>query len=318
MKLAGFLSQRCRRAAPPLAAVLATLLLAACGGGTSQIDAFDAERVVAFGDEASVLTADGRKYAPNLRKDDGTLDCAAQPIWVQAVASLYDIVFAECNPKNVAQPQAFMRAQAGARIADLKTQIDTQLAGDGVAGRTLVTVLVGGNDVLDLYAQFADLGREALLAQARVRGQQLAAEVNRLAGAGARVIISTVPDVGLTPYALAQKAAHTDTDRAALLSTLTTELNTGLRIAVLNDGRFIGLVLADEMVQAMAKSPGSFGLSNVKDGACAAALPDCSNKTLVSGADVSTWLWADTLRMGYNAQSRLGMLAVSRARNNPF
>ncbi len=318
MSFPGFLSMRRRPRAALLAASLAALLLAACGGGTSQIDPFDAERVIVFGDESSVLTADGRKYAVNVRKDDNSLDCAAQPIWVQSVASVYGFVFAECNPSNVASPQAFMRAQAGARVADLATQIDAQLAGTGFAGRTLVTVLVGANDVLDLYAQFPDLGRDALLTQARDRGEQLAAQVNRLVEAGARVVVSTVPDIGLTPYALAQKAANTDTDRAALLSALTTALNTGLRVDVLNDGRFVGLVLADEMVQAMVKSPGSFALNNAKDAACSAALPDCSNKTLVSGADAVSWLWADTLRMGYAAQSRLGSLAVSRVRNNPF
>lgn len=143
-------------------------------------------------------------------------------------------------------------------------------------------------------------------------------EVNRLVAAGARVIVSTTPDVGLTPYALAEKAAHTDTDRAALLTTLTSEFNAGLRTTVLNDGRYVGLVLADEMVQAMTISPSSFGLGNIKDAACAVALPDCTTATLVSSADAATWLWADDLRMAFNAQNRLGILAINRARNNPF
>lgn len=318
MSFPGFLSTWRRGVTRPLLAVVAAAALAACGGGTSQIEAFVAERVVAFGDETSVLTSDGRKYAVNALKDDGSLDCAAQAIWVQAVASIYGFVFAECNPLNVASPQAVMRAQAGARVADLATQVDTQLAAGGVGGRTLVTVMAGANDVLDLYALYPDTDRSALLTQARARGTALAAQVNRLVGAGARVVVSTVIDLGLTPYALAEKAAHTDTDRAALLSGLTTEFNAGLRTAVLNDGRFVGLVLADEMVQALVRAPSAFGLGNVTAAACNAALPDCSRNTLVSGADPATWLWADDLRLAFNAQNRLGILAVNRARNNPF
>lgn len=305
------------RATHWLAAALAAGVLAACGGGTSQIDAFEAERLVVFGDETSALTADGRKYAVNV-VTDGDVDCASRPLWVQDLAEIYGLAFAECNPDNDAAPQAFMRAAAGARVADVTAQVDAQLAGDGVAGKTLATILVGANDVIDLYTSFPAQSREALRSEARARGALAAREVNRLVDAGARVIVSTVPDMGRTPYALAEKAAHTDVDRAELITALTTEFNAGLRTTVLNDGRFVGLVLADEMVQAMVRSPSSFGLGNVEDAACAAALPDCSDATLVTGADPATWLWADDLRFAFNAQSRLGLLAVSRARNNPF
>ena len=318
MSFPRFLSLRSMgRAAKPLVAALAAALLASCGGGTSQIEAFVADRLVVFGDETSALTSDGRRYAVNT-VTDGVFDCSSQRIWVQALASIYDLTFAECNPNNVVTPQAIMRAAAGARVADVAAQVDAQLAGDGVAGNTLVTVLAVTNDVLDFYAAFPDTPRSELLSQARARGAQLAVEVNRLVAAGARVIVSTTPDVGLTPYALAEKAAHTDTDRAALLTTLTSEFNAGLRTTVLNDGRYVGLVLADEMVQAMTISPSSFGLGNIKDAACAVALPDCTTATLVSGADAATWLWADDLRMAFNAQNRLGILAINRARNNPF
>ena len=317
MSFPGFLSLwSVRRAAKPLLAAVTAALLASCGGGTSQIEAFVADRLVVFGDETSALTADGRRYAVNT-VTDGVFDCSSQLVWVQALASIYDLAFAECNPDNVVTPQAFMRAAAGARVADVAAQVDAQLAGDGVAGNTLVTVLAGTNDVLDLYAAFPDTTRSELLSQARARGAQLAVEVNRLVAAGARVIVSTAPDVGLTPYALAEKAAHTDIDRAALLTTLTSEFNAGLRTTVLNDGRYVGLVLADEMVQAMTISPSSFGLANIKDVACAVALPDCTTATLVTGADAATWLWADELRLAFNAQNRLGILAINRARNNP-
>ena len=52
MKFPGFPPMRRTR---PLAAALLVALLAACGGGTSQINAFVAKHLVAFGDELSLI-----------------------------------------------------------------------------------------------------------------------------------------------------------------------------------------------------------------------------------------------------------------------
>jgi hypothetical protein len=314
MNFPGFLARHGR---PAVAAAMAALLMA-CGGGTSQVDTFFATRVFAFGDETSVLTAEGRKYSVNVLTDADALDCAKQPIWVQAVASIYGHVFAECNPDNVADPKAKMLAAPEARVADLVLQIDSQVEAGGFGSSALATVLVGAHDVHDLYGDYPTIGRSELLAQARARGVLAAAQVNRLVELDVRVLVSTVPDQGKTPYALAEKAANTDTDRAALLSALTTEFNAGMRTTILNDGRYVGLVLADEMVQAMVKSPSSFGLGNVTTAACAAALPECSTDTLNTGADSATWLWADDRQLAYGGQGRLGLLGVTRARDNPF
>lgn len=316
MNFPGFLSRPGR---PALLAAAAALLVA-CGGGTSQVETFTAARVVALGDELSALTSDGRRYGINSLTEAGAIDCASQPVWVQAVASVYGHVFAECNPNNVVDPKAIMRAAVNARVADVQVQIDTQLAAGGFGQRALATVLVGMHDVLDLYGQFPTVSRSELLVQARSQGELAGRQVNRLVNLDVRVLIATVPDQGLTPYAIAQKAANTDTDRAKLLSELTTEFNAGLRTTILNDGRFVGLVLADEMVQAMKVSPGSFGLANVTGEACldTAPLPTCTTQTLNTGADTATWLWADELRLAYGGQSRLGTLAATRARDNPF
>lgn len=297
---------------------VAAAVLLGCGGGTSQIDSFVAQRVVAFGDELSTLTADGRKYGVNRLDAQGALDCASQPIWVQTVATLYGLVFAECNPEAVAEPGATMRAAAEARVADLAPQIDAQVAAGGFAAKTLATVLIGQNDVLDLYAEFPARSRDALLAEARSRGEDAGRLVNRIVGFDVRVVVSTVPDLGFTPFARAEKAAQTDVDRAELLSRLTREFNIGLRLTVLNDGRFVGLVLADEMIQAMNRSPSSFSIGNVTDEACTVALPACTSETLATGANAVTWLWADATRIAYGGQNRLGLLAASRARDNPF
>ena len=299
----------------------ATALVAACGGGTSQVETFVADQFFVFGDEASALTPDGRKYSVNALTDAGAVDCTREPIWVQTVANFYGLVFAECNPDAVAEPKAHMHAAAEARVADLGPQIDAaaQAAG-GFGTRAMATVMMGANDVLDLYAQYPTRSEVELLAELRARGTLVAGQINRLVGLGVRVIVATVPDQGRTPFALAEKAAFTDTDRAALLSRLTFELNAGLRVNIINDGRKVGLVLADEMVQAMVKVPGAFALANATSAVClaTAALPDCRADTLVEGGRSSSWLWADERQLAYGGQQRLGLLAQARARDNPF
>lgn len=293
-------------------------LLVACGGGTSQNEPFLPERVVALGDENSLITPAGLKYSVNALAASGAVDCSVNPLWVQNVLSSYGYVFPQCNPSNQLGPQGVMRASLGARVADLKTQVDAQVAAGGFGTKSLVTVLVGTHDVLDLYAEFPRRSEAELIAEARVRGEQLAAQVNRLVDLGAKVIISTVPDMGLSPFGLAQKAAVTDIDRSALLSRLTAALNGRLRVNVINDGRFIGLVLADEMVQAMSRSPISFGLVDAGKPVCAVALPDCTTSTLIESGNAGTYLWADSIRLSLGGHVQLGALARQRALNNPF
>lgn len=313
-----FGSLAARRLQRCLAALGSALALVSCGGGTAQYEPFQPTRVLAFGDENSVLTDGGRKYGVNALDTNGAIACATEPLWTQTVASNYGFVFAQCNPAASTTIQAVTRATVGARVADLAGQIDAQVAQGPLTDTDLVMVLVGAHDVLDLYATYPAQSEQQITEVLRARGELLAEQVNRLVGLGARVIVSTVPDLGVTPFALAQKAAHTDVDRAALLSRLTATLNGRMRVNILNDGRFIGLVLADELVQAMVRSPSFYALANVTEAACTVALPDCTANTLVSSATSTGYLWADDWHLAYGGQFRLGSLALARARGNPF
>jgi outer membrane lipase/esterase len=309
---------RARRGWRPalLAGLCAAAVLSACGG-SAPIKEFKAEQLDVFGDEASVLTADGRKYSVNVLDDNGAIDCATQPIWVQRVAAVYDLVFAECNPNAATETRAILHAAPGAMAADLPAQVDAAIAA-GFPKHALATVLVGAHDVWALYAQYPGRTEDDLAGEARSRGQLIGRQVNRLIQAGVRVLLATVPDQGLTPRALAERDAYTDTNRAKLLTRLTADLNGALRLEMSNDGREVGLVLADEMLQAMAKSPGSFGISEAEIPACTVALPDCTSATLVEDATSASYLWADDLQFAYGGQTRLGNLAVGRAKGNPF
>ncbi len=302
------------------AAALALALLAACGGGGTTVDPFEPKRMIVFGDEHSLLTSDGKRYAVNaVQTVNGvtTADCAANPIWIQTVANGFNIVLAACN--NSARPvNSLQYAQVGAKVAQVRTQIDQHFASGSVGPTDLITVLAGLHDILELYTQFPALGEPQLLAAAGERGRALAAQVNRLANANGRVLVLTLPNVGNTPFAVIERATRTDTNRAALLRNLSGEFNRQLRLNLIDDGRLIGLVLADELVDAFVEFPGSFSLSNVTQAACAETLPNCTTDTLLPGASASAWLWADNLRFGSSAHTQIGNSALTRAARNPF
>jgi phospholipase/lecithinase/hemolysin len=305
-------------AAGRFAAAVATLVLASCGGG-NQIDPFEPTRVIAFGDDLSTFTADGRKYAINGLTTDGQRDCTLMPLWVQVVASLYGYGFDQCPVGSGAQ-KAFSYAAAGARVQEVVDQIEAVQAGTGYSVDDLVLLMVGMNDVLELYAQYPARTKDDLTAEARARGIEIGNQVNRLVGWGARVIVSTIPDLGLTPFAASEKLAHPGEGRDTLLSDLAAALNGRIRVTIINDGRYVGLVLGDEYTQTAYAQPGAYNLSNVKDPACqaTAVLPDCDTSSLVAGANNETWLWADARRPATNFHRQIGAQAESRARNNPF
>lgn len=318
MMFSGNAQRRGGRVFQTLLVVASATLLWACGGGTTQEVTFLPTRLIAFGDENSLLTDNGRKYTINALDTADAIDCNSNPLWVQTVASSYSFVFPQCNPTNSLTPNATMRAAVGAKVDDVKSQIDAQVANGGFTNKDLVTVMAGANDVLALYGQFPTRTEDSLIADARAAGDRLAAQINRIVGLGPRVVVSTMPDMGLTPFALAQKAAYTDTNRAELITRLSAALNARMRVGIINDGRLIGLVLGDEAAQVMAVAPSAFGLTDAVAAACTTALPDCTTKTLVTDATSTTHLWADGTRMGVALHNRIGLLAQQRAINNPF
>ncbi len=319
----------------PIAALLGLGLLASCGGG-DPITPFKPTRILAFGDELSVIEADGRKYSINafkqitvngvLTDDPTTLDCTRSPIWIQTVATGFGLAFDRClGSATTATGQ--IRAQAGHKVADLSAQL-AGVQGNAPGEKDLALVMIGMNDILELYAQYPGVGRATLIDQARARGRALGAFVNQLATSGPAVVVLTVPDIGQSPYALAQNTSTGDNTRAALISEMVSVFNNRMSVELINDGRLIGLVYADIDLQNLVKFPTSFGLVNVTAPAClsSAALPGCTTATLApadattgaAAATATTWLWADNLRISPAGQSRLGALAESRARSNPF
>lgn len=333
-------------------------LLSACGGGA--VDDYNPVSIYAFGDEQSLLTNEstrpnnGFKYSVNLADTTDTtdLECLTYPIWTQLVASGFGRVFDQCR-SSTATATAFMRATPLAKVADLDGQIAGTVTGTNTSknaitfvDKDLATMMVGTYDMLELYGRVvgktaalaAALGSnydtvvtgsaltyDQAVAEATRRGEQWAAVQNRVANAGARVLVMTIPDLSFSPMAIAdQTAGNTDSftekRRRQLLKDMTTAYNLAMRKNQINDGRLIGMVLGDTELDSMVRFPGSYSLSNVVDAVCTTALPNCTAATVISAAtDKATqWLWADSYRLGIEYQRRMGDLAYYRANNNPF
>ncbi|HJV61508.1 MAG TPA: SGNH/GDSL hydrolase family protein [Albitalea sp.] len=317
-------------------ALLLGAALASCGGG-EQVQKFVPQRILSFGDENSVIVDggdhNGAKYTVNALKDvtAGTLDCKANPIWNEYLATAYALVFPQCNPDAVtttsniyAAPGALanLASAPNAGVSDVAAQVDSFIAqGNSFNGKDLVTVLAGGNDIYQQYLliKAGTIDEAQAAATLEQAGSALAAQVNRIALAGGKVLISTVPDLGTTPFGVNEDLAVSG--RAALLTRLTARLNAKLRIGLINDGHMIGLILSDESISSVIKNVSGF--VNVKQGVCAVALPGCKTTSLITPTDGTTasgdtWLWADDLHLSAGGHKIIGSLAVTRATGNPF
>jgi len=304
--------------------------LASCGGGTEQIEPFAPTRMLVFGDEMSVLTNEvprGRRYSVNGLDANGNIECTLRPLWTQILASTYLFAFEECNTVGVAVPQAKIYARPGDQSIDFEAQLAAAraAAGGAFSNTDLATVLIGANDVLDLYQnQYLPNPTAAtaanITAELQMRGTRLGQQINALTQEGPRVILSTIPLMGLTPYALREVINSGDAQRAALLTNFSNTFNTAMRVNIVNDGRFIGLIELDALLNAGVNNPAQYGLVNVTQGVCAVELPNCTTNTLVTtdANAASTWLWASDLWMGTVAHLNLGNFARGRALNNPF
>jgi outer membrane lipase/esterase len=301
-------------------------LLAACGGGT-QVEKFVPTRLLALGDENSVLVDSGdhnaRKYTVNtIPASTSTPDCKTGTIWVQYLAVTRGLVFPECNYGTgaVTDPPSRIYARPDAKVGDL----DAQIAAHGGLGNfrdsDLVAIFIGVNDVIEQFEKLDDLGEAQVVANIETLGDRLAAKVNALASTGARVLVLAVPDLSYTPYAA--RAEATRPGSLQLLSRLSKRFNTRLGFSIIQDGHLIALMKANDVVQSLVQNVGINVLVNVTDPVCdatkAASVLDCTTGTLVTDGSATTWLWADDRHLSPAGHSFLGQAAATQVDRNPF
>ena len=314
-------------------AMCVCLLASSCGGSSSKTQ-FVPARVVSFGDESSMIIdvnndSNGAKFTVNatVSSTDQTLVCPLNAIWNQSVAASFGLVFPECNPGSTAvtAPVSRIRATRGARAVDLGPQIDAQQADSPLGAGDMATLLIGENDIVAQYLLYPTVSEVELTANVEAAGVEVGRQLNRLADLGAKILIATVPDMGLTPFAYAERAAHADTDRAALLTRLSQNFNAKLRATMYNDGRRIGLILLDELVETIAANPGLDSITNTTDAVCDLAqsklIPpsslDCTQQTFIPNGSAA-YFWADDRHLSASGQNIFGSAAITRAQNNSF
>lgn len=337
--------------------VVGSVLLASCGGSTTTQE-FAPKRLLVFGDEASLLTRgssatarDGKKYTINGFTPDttpaySTLDCGINLLWVQWLAANYNFVFEACNFTG-APVTAFNYSTAGAKVADAVGQVNIWLSQGNSFGPTdLVTVMVGQNDVIQIYEAYVAAGDTSQAAQDQAvtdalnRGKALAAlftnVITNSKNKKARALYVVIPDVGKTPYGLSQA------DGGALLSRMTFGVgnnyegfNLGLRNNIANNGRSLGLVdgynLFFNLTNNTENFASNYGIFNLTDAGCLPAnqpaynpaKPDdeCNSLTLVDPGvayNDNYYMWADQIHFGVQAHFLLGDRARFLAENNPF
>jgi phospholipase/lecithinase/hemolysin len=159
---------------------------------------------------------------------------------------------------------------------------------------------------------------QAVMAELQARGARLGQQINDLTALGPKVILSTMPLMNLTPYALQEAINKQDQAIRSVLLDFSNQFNTAMRVNIINDGRWIGLVELDALLNAGVSNPQNYGLTNTTAGVCAVELPNCTTNTLVTGGNATTWLWASNLWMGSTAHLNLGNFARGRALGNPF
>jgi outer membrane lipase/esterase len=317
----------------PLTTLVVAFLLTSCGGG-KQAETFQAQRIIVLGDEASLLTKEGNKYSINaIDATTGQANCQLNMLWVQVVAASYGLTFEECNP-NKAPVSGKMLATYGAKAADVSTQIDVYLNTGGVIKNDLVTLMAGTHDVLAQFQANPRPSETDMLLAIDQAGTLVGNHVLKLTTAGAKVLVSTVTDLSLTP--LGNQASEAD---RTLLGRLTTRFNDKLRVrldADPNGGGRSGALL-DENVNGFALNAAinGLGFTNVTQAACTNTAPapaqvnpvttnlddtllptQCT--TLSANALSSSWLWAGSTQLSGYGHNQLGTQAVLKLRNNPL
>jgi outer membrane lipase/esterase len=309
-----------------MASVAAAALAATGCGGGDLVEPFQPARILVFGDESSAINNNGNKYTVNGLAGtaaNAPIDCAANPIWVQTLASHYRMGFPQCPISTELEPTPRARtyATAGSGVDDIPSQVARHETTSGIVDTDLIALYTGQNDIIAAYENITTEADQAAAIEAvEAAGTRLGEQVNAFTRTGARVLIATVPSQGYTPFGLAEKAAHDDFDRADMLRLLTERFNAKLRSTMVNDGTKIGLVQLDELAATTITFYTGYGYTNITEASCNVALPNCTTRTQVAGAleAGARYFWADSLRFGPNFHSQAATLALQRSTNNPF
>ena len=264
--------------------------------------------------------------SPNQRTTTTAYNCGSPSIWVQVLARAYGRGYtSQCALDT--RGGAVSYAAFGAKTDDVIAQIAAHRG--ELNGSTLVTIMVGQNDILEqfnaLRATPATTDEATAIATLQARADRMAAAVKDVIGAGAKVVLALTPSLNDSPRGVA-------TD-AALMSRLVVAYNDRLYVRGLGNvsGRDLVGVNPDSFTNSSTRSTsyvhGNVGaLCNTTglvrpDGTTTTGLePDADanvrfcNTSISLNGSTSTYIWADAIHYAPLGHSLIGSVAYNRAR----
>jgi outer membrane lipase/esterase len=188
----------------------------------------------------------------------------------------------------------------GQLTVPVQTQIQTYLADHNgtFTSDQLVTVFAGGNDIF-INVGGVNAGLETptqAVGAMTLAGAQLAGYVNAqiLAKGATHVVVITLPDVSLTPYAIGAGPAA-----QALVKQMTVAFNTELQ-KDLTAGASLLVVDAFSASEDQAAHPGNYGLSDVTHPTCTSSSSlICTKSTLIAAVAPASAAAPATAANGY-------------------
>ena len=303
-----------------VAACASAALLAACGSSTTE-SAISPQRMIAFGDGMSDVGQKGTRYTVNDGSvNNWTLQVASGYGKTLAASSAGGKSYAAGNARIVAKPDA-----AGSNTTlTVKEQIDSFLASNTFTGDDLVMINGGISDVIANMAAVnaGTMTTEQMITASRQAGTDFAAQIRRLVNAGAKyVVVAGTYDLSKTPWA-------TDIGRTTVLNSASSAFNEGLLVGIVDLGANVLYVDSAYYVNLYTSVPGNYGFNNSTAAVCTSVDANngigigagqvnsalCTSSTLLSGANATSFVFADSVYLTPSAQRQFGTYAYDRLR----
>ncbi len=245
--------------------------------------------------------------------------CDATSTWVQIVARAYGKGYTSQCAQDT-RGGAVSYAALGAKTADVIAQINAHRG--ELNSNTVVTIMVGQNDILEQYQaiQGSTQTEAGAIAELQARAASMASAVRDVIGTGAKVVLALTPDLGQTPLAV---GAGTTT----LMTNLVRAYNDRLYITGLGNvsGRSLAGINPESLTKPGTRS-NAYQYATPLCDAAAVLRPDggapadddekllfCTSQYYTSGAASNTAIWADAKRPAPLLHNLIGVTVFNRA-----
>lgn len=248
--------------------------------------------------------------------------CDVANTWVQIVARAYGKGYkSQCVQSSANGAVSY--AALGAKTADVINQINAHRG--EIGSKTVVTIMVGQNDVLEQYQaiQASTQTEAGAIAELQARAANMAAAVRSLIDQGAKVVLALTPDLGQTPLAF-----NAGTGTQTQLTNLVRAYNDRLYITGLGNmsGRSLAGINPESLTKPGTRNNNYQYVTPLCD-AAAVLRPDggtpanddekllfCTSQYYTSGTSSSTAIWADAKRAAPLLHNLIGVTVYNRAR----